>query len=400
MLHIFRVLTPTASALRCIGALMRLTLGAPVHLACSCVLRWFCTLLLFCPLSFCPASLSACFLALYHSSSSLVVQLLGIIMSTAYLATSLARISRRTAVQRQRASVACLDHWLLPSSTTRQAASTGSNVPQLKLLGAIRCKHAKTGKHIETLNELAHEKSRDEAQARRDKKKDRKAAKKGKKGKEEAATPAADVSEDDHEDDWDDNDDEEEDDENPLPDPEKVKQKMAKIVNSFEESLKAIRGSEPTPELFDDVMVDAYGSLAPLKSVAQVVIATPTQATATCFDPATAKAVSAAIRDKLSLNPSVEDGGVVKIPLPRVSMETRQKTATALSKKAEIFRQRVRKVRRKTLDVVKQGVAGKLEHVSKDDAFRVQKEVEELADKVVHTLNDLTEKKHETIMAV
>jgi ribosome recycling factor len=277
-------------------------------------------------------------------------------------------------------------------------------------MGAIRCKHAaKTGNHLETLNDMAHDKSREEAQERRTKKKDKKATKKNKGKKDDDTHTAAAVS-DEQEHDDDDNDDmddahddddfNDEEDEELLPNPVRVKQRMQKIVERFEESLKAIRGSEPTPELFDDVLVDAYGSMAPLKSVAQVVIVTATQATATCFDPATAKAVSTAIRDALSLNPSIEEGGVVKIPLPRVSMETRQKTAAALGKKTESFRQRIRKVRRKALDVVKQGVAGKLEGVSKDDAFRVQKEVEALTDQVIQSLNDSAEKKHESIMSV
>jgi len=274
-----------------------------------------------------------------------------------------------------------------------QLGSTGS-------LGAIRRKHAKTGKHLETLNELAHEKSREDAQVRRNKKKEKKASKKHKEDDDAAVTSTTSHENDEHEDEWEDDDDGGEEEQDILPDPEKVKQRMTKIVNAFEESLKAIRGTDPTPEIFDDVMVDAYGSMAPLKSVAQVVIATPTQATATCFDPATAKAVSTAIRDKLALNPSIEDGGVVKIPLPRVSMETRQKTAADLNKKSETFRQRIRKIRRKSLDIVKKGVAGKLEHVSKDDAFRVQKEIEELTEKMIQAVNDLAEKKHERVMAV
>jgi ribosome recycling factor len=332
-------------------------------------------------------------------------------MSFILVSTLAARASRRSLALQAAASrsVPCLDRLLAPGDHQHDLHQQHQNAAS-RNIGAIRCKHnaAKTGNHLETLNELAHEKSREEAQERRTKKKDKKATKK-QKGKKEDDTHAAAVSvEQEHDDDdnddmddaHDDDDFNDEEDEELLPNPVRVKQRMQKIVERFEESLKAIRGSEPTPELFDDVLVDAYGSMAPLKSVAQVVIASGTQATATCFDPATAKAVSTAIRDALALNPSIEEGGVVKIPLPRVSMETRQKTAAALGKKTESFRQRIRKVRRKALDVVKQGVAGKLEGVSKDDAFRVQKEVEALTDQVIQSLNDLAEKKHESIMSV
>jgi ribosome recycling factor len=327
-------------------------------------------------------------------------------MSFVLVSTVATRVSRRSLALQAAASrsLPCL---LAPGT---QALLDSPSAAASRNIGAIRCKHAaKTGNHLETLNDMAHDKSREEAQERRNKKKDKKATKKNKGKKDDDTHSAAAVSDeqehdDDDTDDMDDahdgDDFNDEEDEELLPSAVRVKQRMQKIVERFEESLKAIRGSEPTPEIFDDVLVDAYGSMAPLKSVAQVVIVTATQATATCFDPATAKAVSTAIRDALSLNPSIEEGGVVKIPLPRVSMETRQKTAVALGKKTESFRQRIRKVRRKALDVVKQGVAGKLEGVSKDDAFRVQKEVEALTDEVIQSLNDSAEKKHESIMSV
>ena len=74
------------------------------------------------------------------------------------------------------------------------------------------------------------------------------------------------------------------------------------------------------------------------------------------------QSVRHAIRDApgLGLNPSIEEGAV-RIPLPRVSMETRQATAAALAKRAEAGRQRIRGARRRVLTTVKQGVAGKLE---------------------------------------
>ena len=46
------------------------------------------------------------------------------------------------------------------------------------------------------------------------------------------------------------------------------------------------------------------------------------------------------------------------------------------------------------------GEAGKLEGVSKDDAFRVQKEIEEATEKVISSLNDAFENKQRTIMEV
>ena len=273
---------------------------------------------------------------------------------------------------------------------------------------SLRWKHAgRMGHKLDTLDEMAHRPEREAAQERRKKKKDRKAAKKSKKQQPEEAAAVTPEEEEDDNDLWleeeeEDDLEEGEDEEPSLPDTDEVKERMMTVVERFRESLKSIRGAEPTPEMFDDVQVNAYGSTTPLKAVGQVVIVSPTLAQITCFDPAVAKSVQSALYQQLELHATMapDDPGTLQISLPRVSLESRQKTAHALQKRAEAVRQRVRQVRRKVLTPVKQGVAGKLEGVSKDDAFRLQQEIETMTDKVLQDLNKAAEEKHNSIMAI
>jgi ribosome recycling factor len=281
---------------------------------------------------------------------------------------------------------------------------------------STRWKHksAKIGLHLQNLNEMAHENVRQEADEKRRKKKEKNAVRKNKSdesGREDVSKRADSIETADQSsgEDTSSNDSFEEDDdvddehnvEGVLPVPANVRERMMKQVRQFEEYLKTVRGGEPTPELFDNIFVNAYGDPnTPLQAVAQIVLVSHTLATATCFDPALGKAVATAVRNKLSLNPSVDEGGIVQIPIPRVSLESRQTTSAQVKKRAEVFRQRIRGVRRKALDIVKQGVAGKLEHVSKDDAFRVQKDIESMADDIIQKINVAADKKHEDIMVV
>jgi ribosome recycling factor len=284
---------------------------------------------------------------------------------------------------------------------------------------------AKKGLHFQNLAEMAHQKEHDAAVARREKKKEKNAARKGTKQKGggnvstqqeildefeefESKTSNKKVQPTTVDDDaWEEpEEDEEEQDTTVLPNPKEVKEKMMKHVDSFKDYLKSIRGGgQPTVEMFDDIKVtDAYGhgtGDVSVKALAQIVINSPTQATATCFDPATCKAVVKAIRDALELNPQQEEGtGVIKIPIPRISMDVRQQMITNLQKRAESFRVRIRNHRRTVLDIVKQGVAGKLDGVSKDDAFRVQQDIDAMTDVVIKELNKLLEKKESDIMSV
>lgn len=268
------------------------------------------------------------------------------------------------------------------------------------------------GNHLESLNERAHSKSHGEAQEKKKK------GKKSKKGgsKKEGAVVKSDATqgilEENEEEaeyvieDEEFSEEELDNEEDPrLPDLQKIDARMKKIASRFEESLKAIRGAEPTVELFDSVQVDAYGdgTKSPLSAVAQVVLISPTLANATCFDPATSKAVQTALALDLQLNASVEQdehggSGTLRIPLPRVSLERRQKSSQLLHKRAEAVRQRIRQVRRQAMNRIKQGVAGKLAHVSKDDAFRAQNELESTTESSIEKINKATATKDEKIM--
>lgn len=186
-----------------------------------------------------------------------------------------------------------------------------------------------------------------------------------------------------------------------LPSVLEVKARMMKVVLATQNSFKAIRGSEPSPELFDSVQVHVYGSSSPLHSVAQVVITSPTLATLSCFDPQTAPHVRDAIRAMpgMNFNPTIEDGAVL-VPIPRISAETRKAIVKQLGQVAESTKQRIRRIRRAALDVVKKAKDGKMEGISEDDAFRCGKEIDVVTEECMKSLHDAVLKKQNDIMSV
>jgi len=281
------------------------------------------------------------------------------------------------------------------------AAATSSTVDKINLdvtsgrqtrsFGSKR--QAKMSKYIKDLNERAHDKAREEGVARREERKSRK----NKEVVEDKVVYNDDEA--DHEDIDDDDDDDE--DYIDLPDPKDLQNRMNNVVESLKESFKSIRGSEPTPELFESITVMAYGNNpTPLASLAQVVITGPTLATLSCYDPSVVSAVRDAVRDALELNPQAGDDGTVVVPMPKPSLETREQVVKQLGKQAEAARQRIRNIRRKANTVLKLGKDGKLDGISKDDVFRVSSEIDKATDKTIGSLNEAVEKKQQSIMAV
>ena len=286
----------------------------------------------------------------------------------------------------------------LSSSTATQPTSL-NNTLQYASPGSIRLfgrKASKMGHHLESLDEMAHKDSREEARSRREEKKKKSKKARMSSSKEAAATGNDDEAVDDSIENVD------EDGNQLLPESSTVRSKMLLVIASIERSFSSIRGGEATPELFDNVRVSAYGEIVPLSSVGQVVIEDAQRATISCYDPSVANDVRDAVRDMpgLSLNPYLEEGGsgVVIIPIPRVSEETRKEIVKELGRQAENGRQRIRRIRRSAMDIVKKGKDGKLDGISKDDAFRVGKDVDAVTEEVLSVLNEIVDKKQKSVM--
>ena len=241
------------------------------------------------------------------------------------------------------------------------------------------------GHHIQNLDKMDHNESREEASKRREEKKTK--SKKARLASHKAGEPGeAAAVDNDSEDGGADND------VGPrvdkfgnalLPEPDAIRSKMLAVVASLDRSFSSIRGGEATPELFDAVRVSAYGEMVPISSVGQVVIEDQRRATISCFDPAVASDVRDAVRDMQGMNlaPYVEEGGsgVVVVPMPRVSEETRREIVKELGRQAE----NVCRIRRGAMDVVKKGKDGKMEGTSKDDAFCVGKDIESVMEEIL-----------------
>lgn len=187
-----------------------------------------------------------------------------------------------------------------------------------------------------------------------------------------------------------------------LPDTIQLKEKMSSVVKHLETSLRQIRGNEPTPDMFDSITVFAYGAATPLSSVAQVVIVSPTLAKLSCYDPSMASATRDAIRDAgMNLNPRIDadSSADVVVPIPKVSAETRKVLVKQIGQMGEKSRTKIRNIRRTAHEIVKKGQLGKLEGTSKDDAFRVGKEVEAVTEESIALINQVIENKQRNVLA-
>src|ERR1700758_5118053 len=111
-----------------------------------------------------------------------------------------------------------------------------------------------------------------------------------------------------------------------------AEERMEKAVNVFRDELRGLRTGRATPALVDTLRVEYYGSPTPLKQMAQISTPDPQQIVIRPFDQSALKEIEKAIRaSNLGMSPN-NDGKMIRLTVPPMSGEQRQKMATRIKK--------------------------------------------------------------------
>jgi len=174
--------------------------------------------------------------------------------------------------------------------------------------------------------------------------------------------------------------------------------RMKKAVEVVRDELARIRTGKATTALLDGIKVDYYGTLTPLKQVAN--ISTPDAHTISvqAWEKSTLGAIEKAIQNaNLGLNP-VNDGTILRVPIPPLNEERRKELVKLVKKFAEDGKIAVRNVRRDAIEHLKK--AEKSEHVSEDERRRQEQEAQKMTDRHIKEIDGLVLQKEKEIMEV
>ena len=127
-----------------------------------------------------------------------------------------------------------------------------------------------------------------------------------------------------------------------------LKQKTDKTLKHLRDQLGSIRTGRASPTLVDTIRVEYYGTSTPLNQVAHISVPEPRQLMIKPFDnsPQVMKDIERAIqKSDLGLNPQ-SDGKVMRLQLPPLSGEQRQKLVAKVKDLVEQNRVALRNERR------------------------------------------------------
>jgi ribosome recycling factor len=175
-------------------------------------------------------------------------------------------------------------------------------------------------------------------------------------------------------------------------------QRMESALKALQHEFSGLRTGRASPNLLDNVQVDAYGSLLPLNQVGNVTAPEPRLLSVSVWDKSMVKAVEKAIRESdLNLNPAV-DGQTIRVPIPAPSEERRKEMVKIAHKYAENSKVAVRNVRRDGMDELKKQEKDK--KISEDEHRTQSDKIQKLTDDFVKKIDDMLVVKEKDILSV
>ncbi len=177
-----------------------------------------------------------------------------------------------------------------------------------------------------------------------------------------------------------------------------LNQKMDKTIRDLMQKLGKIRTGRASAGLLDEIKVDYYGQMTPIKQMSNITIPEPKTIIIQPYDPSSLKEVEKAILNSdLGLNPH-NDGKVVRVPIPELTEERRKEMVKVVGKVAEEHRVAIRLEREDAVETLRKMQKDK--KITEDDLHKGQDRIQKKIDEIAKKIDELGQKKEKEILEV
>jgi ribosome recycling factor len=174
--------------------------------------------------------------------------------------------------------------------------------------------------------------------------------------------------------------------------------RMKKAVEAMVNHFSKIRTGRAHPSILDGIMVNYYGAETPLSQLANINVEDARTLSVSPWERNLVPEIEKAImKSNLGLNPPTNNG-LIRLPLPMLTEETRKNFIKQARAEAENGRVSVRNVRRDVLGDVKALLKDKA--IGEDDDRRAQDEIQKITDKYIAEVDKALAAKEVDLMAV
>ena len=171
-----------------------------------------------------------------------------------------------------------------------------------------------------------------------------------------------------------------------------LEDRLKTSIKVMEERFNNIQTGRANPRILDKVEVICYSTPTPLKQLAVISIPEARQLQIKPFDKSTLSLIEKAIfESNIGLTPN-NDGEVIRINMPQLTMDRRKELVKEAKNIAEETKIAVRNIRKDILNSI--------EEEREDELKRIEKEVQNKIDEYNHLIDKETQTKEKELLEV
>ena len=175
-------------------------------------------------------------------------------------------------------------------------------------------------------------------------------------------------------------------------------EKMMAGMEALEEAFAGFRTGKATTSLVDNISVECYGSVTRVKEIAGITTPEPRLIVIQPWDKSVIGNIEKAIQSSnIGIMP-VNDGRVIRLPIPELSEERRQDLAKQVKKRAEESKVEMRNHRKDANAAAKDAKKGS--QITEDGMHDLLENIQKLTNDYIKQIDDQTKAKEADILKV
>ena len=174
--------------------------------------------------------------------------------------------------------------------------------------------------------------------------------------------------------------------------------KMDRTLKVLETQFAGVRTGKASPALVENIQVPYYGAPTRLRDLANISTPEPRLVVVSPYDPSVLGEIERSILGaNIGVTP-MNDGRVIRVPVPELSEERRKEMTKVAHRLAEEARVAVRNVRRDANEAVR--ALQKASKISEDEMTQALGKIQKATDAAIAKVDAATKSKEAEVMAV
>ena len=174
--------------------------------------------------------------------------------------------------------------------------------------------------------------------------------------------------------------------------------KMDKAIEVFSKQLSSLRTGRANSAMLDLVKVDVYGQQMPINQIGSITTPEPRMINIQVWDQNNVPLVDSAIKkSELGLNPQI-DGQLIRLPIPELNEERRIELKKLIKTMGEKCKISIRNIRRDANEELKKLLKSK--EIGEDEEKSYEKNIQNITDKHIATVDEKVFSKEKEIMTI